>query len=245
MKYQTVIAGYQLRAAIADPLGIFFTIVLPLLLFIFFGYVFGIGGGQSVEYAQFVLPGMIGVMCSSDALYMVGPTVRSYVAQGLVREFKTLPLWTGHLFFGFAATRLIFVLVSMVCLLVVSAFLFEYVPVGLDVVRILLGAAMAFVAYALLAVTVSLYANSSAVDYGFASVYHLLGMFLCDAFFELIDEDSALYMLTFAFPLKPALLFMRGENWPLAVLVAWILAALALIVFALWRRVAIVPGRKT
>ena len=245
MRHLGVVAGYQLRAAAAEPLGIFFTILLPLLLFVFFGFVFGLGEGRSAEYALFVLPGMIGVMCSSDALYMVGPTIRSYLAQGLVREFKGLPLWTGHLFLGFTATRLIFVLVSMACLLVASRFLFGYMPDGLVVARILFGAAVTFVAYALLAVAVSIYANSSMGDYGFGSVYYFLGMFLCDAFFVLFEEGSVPYMLSFVFPLRPALLFMRGEDWPLLMLAAWMLAAMALVVFALRRRLAAVQGRKT
>lgn len=245
MKHLGVVAGYQLRAATADPLGVFFTILLPLILFAFFGFAFGLGNGRGTEYALFVLPGMIGVMCSSDALYMVGPTIRAYLAQGLVREFKGLPLWTGHLFLGFAATRLIFVLVSMVCLVVASKFLFGYAPDGLVVARILFGAAVTFVAYALLAVAVSIYANSSMGDYGFGSVYYFLGMFLCDAFFVMFEEGSTPYMISFAFPLRPALLFMRGEDWPLLILAAWILAATALVVFALRRRLAAVLGRKT
>lgn len=244
MKHLGTLARYQLRAATAEPLGIFFTILLPLILFAFFGYVFGLGESRSTEYARFVLPGMIGVMCSSDALYMVGPTVRSYMAQGLVREFRGLPLWTGHLFLGFTVTRLIFVLVSMTCLLVASKTLFGYLPDGAHVVRILFGAALTFLAYALLAVAVSIYANSSVGDYGFGSVYYFLGMFLCDAFFVLFEEDSTPYLLSFVFPLRPALLFMRGENWPLAILAAWILVAAALLAFALWRKRGAVPGRE-
>ena len=234
-----VVIKYQLRAARGDPYGVVFTLLVPLLLFALFGLIFGLGQNRGTAYAEFVLPGMIGVMCSSDALYMVGPMIRTYLTQGLAREFKSLPLWTGHLFLGFAATRLIFVIISMAILIVASAALFSYLPAGMDALRILAGAAMTFVAYALLAVGVSLLGNSSAVDYGFASVYHFLGMFLCDAFFVMFENDSMLYALAFAFPLKPALLFMRGEDWPLAILAAWVLAGLALVVLVLRRQAAV------
>lgn len=231
-----VIIEYQLRAARSEPFGIIFTLLLPLLLFALFGLIFGLGQDRSNVYAAFVLPGMIGVMCSSDGLYMVGPMIRTYLTQGLAREFKSLPLWMGHLFLGFVVTRLIFVMTSMACLIVASAVLFSYLPAGVEALRILVGAAMTFAAYALLAVGISLLANSSAGDYGFASVYHFLGMFLCDAFFVLFEDDTVLYAVTFAFPLRPALLFMRGDDWPLAVLVAWVLAGLALVVLVLRRQ---------
>lgn len=239
MNSLAVVIKYQLRAARGDPFGVIFTLLVPLLLFALFGLIFGLGQNQGVAYAEFVLPGMIGVMCSSDALYMVGPMIRTYLTQGLAREFKSLPFWTGHLFLGFAATRLIFVMISMACLIVASAALFSHLPGGAEALRILVGAAATFAAYALLAVGISLLANSSAVDYGFASVYHFLGMFLCDAFFVLFENDSMLYALAFAFPLKPALLFMRGEDWPLAILAAWMLAGLALVVLVLRRQASI------
>ena len=239
MNSLAVVVKYQLRAARGDPFGVIFTLLVPLLLFALFGLIFGLGQNQGVAYAEFVLPGMIGVMCSSDALYMVGPMIRTYLTQGLAREFKSLPLWTGHLFLGFATARLVFVTISMACLIVASAALFSHLPSGAEALRILVGAAATFAAYALLAVGISLLANSSAVDYGFASVYHFLGMFLCDAFFVLFENDSMLYALAFVFPLKPALLFMRGEDWPLAILAAWMLAGLALVVLILRRQTAI------
>ena len=238
------IAKYQLKAAASEPLGIFFTILLPSLLFGFFGLTFGLSADRNIEYAQFVLPGMIGVMCSSDALYMVGPMVRAYLTQGLVREFKGLPLWTGHLFLGFAATRLTFVLLSMACLLALSATLFAYVPTASDVGRIFVGAGMAFVTYALVAVGVSLLANSAMGDYGFGSLYYFTGMFLCDAFFVLSERNPFLNAISFAFPLKPALLFMRGDDWAALMLLGWTLAGLALVVLVLRKKRPIAPGRE-
>lgn len=239
MNSLAIIIKYQFRAARAEPFGVLFTLLLPLLLFAIFGLTFGLGQNRSFVYAEFVLPGMIGVMCSSDALYMVGPMIRTYLTQGLAREFKSLPFWTGHLFLGFVVTRLLFVTISMAFLIVASAALFSYLPAGTDALRILVGAAMTFVAYALLAVGISLFGNSSAGDYGFASVYYFLGMFLCDAFFVLFESDSMLYAFSFAFPLRPALLFMRGEDWPLAILAAWALAGLALVVLVLRRQAAV------
>ena len=238
MNKLAIVTRYQLRAARAEPFGIIFTLLLPLFLFTLFGLIFGLGQNQGGAYTAFLLSGMIGVMCSSDALYMVGPMIRAYLTQGLVREFKNLPLWTGHLFLGFVATRLVLVVISMACMIVASAAMFSYMPAGMDAVRMLVGAALTFAAYALLAVGVSLLLNSKAGDYGFGSVYYFLGMFLCNAFFVLPD-DTMLHSITFAFPLKPALLFMRGEDWPLAVLVVWMLAGLALVYFALRRRTTV------
>ena len=58
---------YQLIMCCRVPESIFFTILLSPLLFIIFGFAFRIDSG----YAEFFLPGMIGSMVCSDALYAV------------------------------------------------------------------------------------------------------------------------------------------------------------------------------
>ncbi len=240
----TVILPYQLRVACVDALSVFFTVLLPSVLFVLFGLIFGLGEGTNNEYAAYVLPGMVGVMCSSDGLYTVGPMVRAYITQGILREFTSLPGWTGSLFLGFILTRLVFVMLSMVCLVALSGLLFSYIPGGVDLVRIFLGAALCFGAYALIAVGVALLANSGAGDYGFSSVYYFLGMFLCDAFFVLSERNLTLTTIAYMFPLKPVLVFMRGDDVDgLLVIVAWLAGGLTFLLCVLRWKTIVAPGR--
>lgn len=240
-----VLMQYQLRAASVDVLAVFFTVLLPSALFTLFGFIFGLGEDRNYEYAAYVLPGMVGVMCSSDGLYTVGPMVRGYITQGILREFSSLPGWTGSLFLGFILTRLVFVVTSLGCLVALSGLVFSYVPGAIELIRIFVGAALCFGAYALIAVGVTLLANSGVGDYGFSSVYYFLGMFLCDAFFVLSERNPTLTTISYMFPLKPALVFMRGDDASgLLPIFAWLTGGLALLLCVLrWRTVG-VPGRE-
>ena len=199
------------KLAYRNLLFLFFTVCLPAGLFLLFGYLFGLSDSMGTEYAAFVLPGMIALMCSSDGLYNVGPTVRVMSSQGILREFRGYPIWTGWLYVGFIATRSITVLLSGGLLVALSFTFFNYLPDGITIVKYFVGTVLCFVTYSLIAVIISFLVKSNSGDYGFASVFYMGGLFLGDVFFVL-GHEGALYYLGFIFPIKPILLFMRGDG---------------------------------
>jgi ABC-2 type transport system permease protein len=201
--------------------SVFYTIVLPIVLFVIFGAAFNVDGA----YAVFFLPGMIGVMTSSDALFAVGPVMKEYYRQGIVREFKGYPLPLPWLFITFIATRLIFVLISATLLMTVSALFFGYMPGAAELVRYAIAVTLGFATYGFLALCISFMGIADNRDQGIISLYYFLGMFLSDAYLALSERWPVLGIVGYIFPLKPMLQFMRGDPWAFGPMLAWLAAA--------------------
>lgn len=217
----TALLHAQLISAFRSFPSVFYTIVLPLVLFVIFGAAFNVQG----DFAVFFLPGMIGVMVSSDALFAVGPVMKEYFRQGIVREFSGYPLPLFWLFATYVATRLLFVLVSAGLLIAISTVMFGYTPGPLALLHYGVGMVLGFTAYAFVALTISFIGIRDNKDQGFISLYYFLGMFLSDAYLILSARWPVLDIVSYVFPLKPVLKFMRGEDWALAPCLAWVAAA--------------------
>lgn len=211
----------QMLASTRSFPSVFYTIVLPAILFVIFGLVFNVNG----DYARFFLPGMIGVMGSSDALFAVGPVIKEYFRQGIVREFRTYPFPLVWLFVSFILMRLVFIIFSAALLVSISVILFGFVPTPVDLVRYVVALGVGFSAYSFIALSISFRGIADNRDQGFISLYYFLGMFLSDAYMKLSDRVPALGMIGYAFPLKPVLQFMRGNNAALIPCMAWLVVS--------------------
>jgi len=218
----TQLLRFQILSSTRSVASVFYTIVLPVMLFCVFGFMFGV----DANYAVFFLPGMIGVMTTSDALFAVGPVMKEYFRQGIVREFRGYPLPIAWLFVTFIVTRLLFILVSATLLATVSALVFGYLPsagtLALYAVAIVLG----FASYGLIALCISFVGIVDNRDQGLLSLYYFLGMFLSDAYFSLSQKGWIFDAIGYLFPLKVMLQLMRGDAAAIAPMLAWFVAAL-------------------
>ncbi len=206
--------------------SVFFTIFLPALLFVIFGFAFRV----DASYAVFFLPGMIGTVFASDALHAVGPVIKKYYSLHIVRHFRLYPLPLAWLFLCFIATRLIFVLVASCILIFLSGFLFGYLPDFPTLMRYLAGVITGFSIYSLIALCVSFFGLADGKDEGILSVYYFLSIFLSDAFFVLSARGPFFDALGYAFPLKVVLQFMRGDMTALLYCSVWLVASLTMFI---------------
>lgn len=207
----------QMLSSLRSFPSVFYTIILPVVLFLIFGAVFNVDG----EYAHFFLPGMIGVMVSSDALFAVGPVMKEYFRQGIVREFRTYPFPLSWLFITFILTRLIFVMASATLLIFVSAVAFNYVPTASETSRFILAVLPAYASYSFIALIFSFWGIQDNRDQALISLYYFLGMFMSDAFISLSARWPILDVTGYIFPLKPALEFMRGDWNKFPIQIIW------------------------
>lgn len=209
----------------------FYSIILPSFLFVIFGLVFRI----DAEYAVFFLPGMMGVMASSDALFAVGPVIKAYYQQGIVREFKNYPVPTAWLFITFIMVRLVVVAISSALLVALSALLFGYLPGPGTLALYGAGVILCFAIYAFLALAISFWGARDGRDQGLISAYYFLGMFLSDAYFVLSARGAWLDAVGYAFPLKPVLQIMRGDASALLPAAIWAVLSVSAALFILSR----------
>ena len=213
---------YQFCSSCRSFASVFYTIFLPLVIFAIFGTFFGV----DENYAVFFLPGMLGVMSSSDALFAVGPVIKEYFRQGIVREFRSYPINMVWLFTTFIFTRILFVMTSALLLCVASVILFGYFP-NLEVgFRIVLGLILNFFTYGFIALTISFWGIADNRDQGILSIYYFLGMFLSDAFFNLSQTNDFFYVVGYFFPLRVTLEFIRGDYLALIWCLIWLLSAI-------------------
>lgn len=213
---------YQYVSSCRVPESVVYTIILSPLLFVIFGYAFRI----DIEYTKFFLPGMIGCMVCSDALYSVGPVIKKYYSMNIVRYFKGYPVNILSLFVGFVLTRLIFIILSMALLVILSVLLFGFNPSLVDLGRYLIGTFFIFATYSFIGITISFYGLEDNKDQGIIGIYYMVTIFLSDAFFVLSKANLAFDIIGYFFPLRVMLNFMRGDNMSLAYSAAWMVASL-------------------
>lgn len=210
----------QLLSSLRSKEAVFFSIFLPPLLFVLFGMAFKV----NAEYAVFFLPGMIGAVFTSDALYAVGPVLKNYFLLKIIRYFRSYPLNIVWLFVSFLMSRVIFVFFSSLILIVISAYLFDYMPELLVLIRYFIGIIIGFSIYSLLALSISFYGIEDNKDQGIISILYFLSIFLSDSFFVISKINPAFKVISYFFPLKVALDFIRGNNNSLAYLFIWLIA---------------------
>lgn len=215
----------QLLSSLRIKESVFFSIFLPPLLFVIFGMAFKV----NAEYAIFFLPGMIGSIFTSDALYAVGPVIKNYYLLQIVRYFRGYPLNIVWLFISFLVTRLIFVVFSSLILIIISFYLFDFLPNFIVLIRYFIGVIVGFSIYSLFALTISFYGIEDNKDQGILSIFYFLSIFLADAFFVISKINMTFDLISYLFPLKVILQFMRGDNMAFIYSLLWL--AIAFLVF--------------
>lgn len=215
---------YQLLMSLRSRESVFFSLMLPPLLFVLFGMTFNIND----DYASFLLPGMIGSILASDGLYAVGPVIKQYHSMGLVRYFKNYPLNLSSLFGSFILTRMVFVLTTTTLMSLISLALFGFFPLGMDLLRYTLGIVLGFSIYSLIALSIAFFGIHDNKDKAAMSTLYFLSIFLTDAFFVVSKMNVFMDVVGYFLPLKVVLKFMR-EGDPI-----WLVACLGWLLFALF-----------
>ena len=226
MKKFVALFYYQFLMSCRVPESVFFTVILSPILFVIFGFAFHI----DADYAEFFLPGIIGSMVCSDALYAVGPVIKKYYSLNIVKYFHGYPIKMPYLFGGFVAARIIFVILSMLLLIAVSHSIFDFFP-GCDAfLRYTLGIVLIFTIYSLIGLSISLWGLRDNKDQGIIGLYYMLTIFLSDAFFVLTKANVFFDFMGYLFPLRCVLDFMRGNPISLLYSMGWILVLIVVFV---------------
>ena len=221
----------QLIGSLKSKEAVFFSIFLPPLLFVIFGLAFRVDG----EYAKFFLPGMIGSIFVSDALLAVGPIIKNYYTLKIVRYFRGYPLSISWLFVSFILTRLFFVMVSSLILIILSTFIFDYTPNLFIFARYVIGMILGFSIYSLIALTISFYGIEDNKDQGILSILFFMSIFLSDAFFVLSKVNVAFDVVGYFFPLRIVLDFMRGNDLSIIYCLLWLVFSFVIFYYRIRR----------
>ncbi|BAV94479.1 ABC transporter permease [Ichthyobacterium seriolicida] len=209
----------QLLSSIRSPESIFYSVIFPPTLFIIFGFSFGVGQG----YINFFLSGMIGVTIIGDGLNAIGPVIKLYYSLGIVKYFKSYPLNIIWLFISFILVRMMVVLFSCLILILLSYLFFELSINQMNLTNYIIGGALLFIIYSFLGLLISLYGIDSDKSTLISSFVFFGSMFLSDAYFNISSVNTVFLFISYIFPLKVVLNFMRGNDIHLLWSILWLI----------------------
>ena len=211
--YQTLISARLTTALI-------FSLVFPVFVFCFFGTIWGV---ENVEYIGFLLSGIIGLTIASDGMFSVGPVIKLYYANNLLKYFRTLPLNILSYYLGLFLSRVIRIFVSIILLSVVAALLFSY-HVSADVLFLyLIGTFVGLLLFSLLGLVIAFYGRTHNSDQGILNLFYFANIFLSDTFYPVSDLNSVFHTVSLFVPLTYVLEYMRnGSITYLLVSLLWV-----------------------
>ncbi len=157
----------EFLSTIRNRTATFFNLIFPMLLFIFFGYIFkdnglnvtGTASAKSggVNEALWLLPGIIAVSIATNGLFGSIPMV-TLRERGVFRRIQATPMPVSQYLIARVVIQLVIVIIQVVLALIVGQIVFNVHPDGsgwyLDIAFILVGA-IVFIALGQFIATIS------------------------------------------------------------------------------------------
>lgn len=218
---------YQLLIFLRIKQAVFFTVAFPIFLFVIFG---SIWGAQNDGYVSFLLSGIIGMTVASDGLFAIGPVIKEYYANGLIKYLRKLPFNILLHFMGLIISRVIS-LFFIVFLLCITAFLmFGYVVTFLEIINFIIGVFVGLFIFSFLGLVIIFSGVKQAADKGIINFVYFIILFTSNAFYPVGEFNKLIGHIGNILPLNQILSILRGDgaNYFLAI---WILVPMFLFVF--------------
>jgi ABC-2 type transport system permease protein len=225
-----------------DQSGIFFTIVLPLALYIAASLLpIGQFFKQSVPYPHYLLPGIIAMQVMSGGIYGLAYWMVEAKAAGVLKRFMVTPINKVELILSLLSARVAVMIIQTIIFTLVGVLLFK-APFTGNVFSVLLFVILGGGVFLLIGLLISTLAKSYQAAAPITSAIGLTFVFLGNIFYPASSLPHALQVISNILPvtyLADALryLFLNPFNFAaiqtdLAVLAVWFAALLLLTV---WR----------
>lgn len=129
----------------------FFNLIFPMILFLFFGYIFGRGNGLNVTGTQnggisealWLLPGIITISIATNGIFNSIPLIMLREG-GVFRRIQATPMPVSQYLLARIVNQLVIVIIQVILAIIIGAIAFQVHPDGsgwyLDVAFILMGA---------------------------------------------------------------------------------------------------------
>ena len=197
---------YQLLIYLRIKQAVFFSIAFPVFLFVIFGNIWGVNEG----YIPFLLSGIIGMTIASDGLFAVGPVIREYYTNGLIKYFRKLPFNILLHFAGLIISRIISLIFTIGILCIISYFVFGFLPSFNNFTHYIVGAILGLTIFSFIGLILSFSGIKGGADKGLSNLIYFIILFI-----GTIGD----YL-----PLNPILNILRDEAVNYYVLLFWLIA---------------------
>ncbi|HVG86580.1 MAG TPA: ABC transporter permease [Vicinamibacterales bacterium] len=209
----------EIKIFVREPLGVFGTVAVPVLIFVLFGRLFGPRMRGSVPVPRFVsadLPIFASILIVLGAVMSVVTVVAIYREGGILKRLRATPLRPYTILLAHVAVKLGFVLLTLGLMVLAGR---RYYPIGADVPWLSFTLALLFTTICLISlgfVLASLVPTARfAQPLGTLVFYPMLG--LCGLFVPIAALPSPLQMAAKLLPLTYCVSLLRGiwqgEGW--------------------------------
>tara|TARA_B100000768_G_C11283481_1_gene380254 strand:+ start:2300 stop:3013 length:714 start_codon:yes stop_codon:yes gene_type:complete len=218
---------YQLLIFIRIKQAVFFTIVFPIFLFVIFG---SIWGADDDDYVSFLLSGIIGMTIASDGLFAIGPVIRDYYSNGLIKYLRKLPFNILLHFMGLVFSRVISLIFIVFFLCITAYLMFGYTVTSLEIVNFIIGVFVGLLVFSFLGLVITFSGIKQVADKGIINFIYFTILFTSNAFYPVGLFNKFIGDIGDILPLNHILSMLRGEGI-VYLLGFWIVLPMILFVF--------------
>lgn len=198
----------------------FFGFVFPVFLYILFGNIWGSEANKN--YYSFLLTGVISMTIASDSIFGIGPVMRTYKTNNIIKFLKNLPVGIIYYFIGFFISRIVLMVLAIFLLILIGILVFGVSLSFHDLGRIILGIILGISMFAFLSLNLSFFAKAER-GRGILSFVFFIMLFLSGAFYPVEALPRMMGIISNFLPLTHLTLFLRGEQIYFWVILGWIL----------------------
>ena len=223
----------ELRLNLREPMMVFWSFAFPALWVSLFGLIFSepMPGFEyeGLNYANFLLPGGIGLIIIASAFIGMSTTLTTYRETGVLKRLRVTPLRTSTLALSFALSQSIFIALGIVVLFVVGKIFFDVQVLGSWAALVGITVFGMFTFLALGSAIGSLTRSPRAANLISMLIYMPM-LFLSDMFLPISMFPSGLQPICRALPLTPLNILLRDivygvpldEPWQLGIMAGWL-----------------------
>lgn len=228
----------EFKLNLRQPEMLFWAIAFPALWMGIFGAIYNQPvdyHGISLNQANFLFPGGIGIVICASAFIGMSVTLATYRETGVLKRFRVTPLKTSTLALSFALSQLIFITVGIIVLFAVGKIGFDIKVLGswAALIGVIIFGMVIFLA---LGSAIGSVARSSRAAMVISMIIFMPMIFLSEMFMPISDFPAGLQPICKALPLTPVNTLLRdivfdvpmGDLWRFGVMAGWL--ALGLVI---------------
>ena len=223
----------EFRINLREPAMLFWAIAFPALWMGLFGAIFSepMPGYEyeGLNYANFLLPGGIGLVILASAFIGMSITLSTYRETGVLKRLRVTPLKTSTLALGFTLSQIIFITLGVIVLFVIGKIFFNVQVLGswAALIGITIFGMVTFLA---LGGAIGSVARSPRAANVITMLIFMPMIFLSDMFMPISIFPDWLRPICKALPLTPLNTVLRDivygvpldELWQLGIMAGWL-----------------------
>jgi len=218
---------YQLLIFLRIKQAVFFTVAFPTFLFIIFG---SIWGTKQEDYVSFLLSGIIGMTIASDGLFAIGPVIKEYYSNGLIKYLRKLPFNILLHFVGLIISRVISLILIVIMLCLTAYLMFNYRVTFSELISFIVGVFIGLFVFSFLGLVITFSGIKQGADKGIINFIYFIILFTSNAFYPVGEFNKLIGFIGNILPLNSILSILRGDNMSFTLLF-WIIIPMTLFFF--------------